>query len=156
MPAWTPQQLQCLEALNIPVMAFVKPQSCEILSTKSDERTATRTTPASNSEASAPFSSPATTAESVTPSSAPATAPEITQSFYYRLGPWFFQTSAQLPVNGVAWINDLAAFADTRLSQTSRVTDAFNIDAYVHRPLTPEQKRELWQSLQARLTTNDR
>lgn len=147
MPTWTPQQLQCLEALNIPVMAFVKPQATFGL--------LSGTQPA-NDETATPLNAPATESEAAPASSAPATAPEITQIFYYRLGPWFFQTSAQLPVNGVAWINDLAAFADTRLSQTSRVTDAFNIDAYVHRPLTPEQKRELWQSLQARLTTNDR
>lgn len=154
MPTWTPQQLRCLEALNIPVMAFAppsgsgdiesstaKPATTEANSTT--EVTATTTKANSTTEAAA-TSETASTAEVTATTEAPTT-------YFYRLGPWFFHSSTQLPVTGIQWVNDLAAYADTRLSQTSKVGDALNIDPYIQRPLTPEQKRELWDTLKAHL-----
>lgn len=148
MPTWTPQQLQCLDALNIPVMAFVKPEVNRVSgaqqAAKPHAETAVSTTPLHESITTmqATALKPATKA----PQSA---APN--ESYFYRLGPWLFQSSTQLPVTGISWINDLAAYADTRLSQISHVADAFNIDSYLQNSLTPEQKRELWEALKARL-----
>lgn len=129
MPTWTPQQLQCLEALKIPVMAFVAPSgSASLGSPKVKTQRAAKVV----------SSDEALTKASDTP-------------FFYRLGPWFFKSSTHLPVTGIPWMNDLAAYADTRLSQTSNVGDALNIDAYIQGPLSAEQKRELWNLLKARL-----
>ena len=147
MPTWTPQQLRCLEALNIPVMAFAPPSgSVDIESSTAKPATteANSTTEAATEVATSETANEASTAEVTATTEAPTT-------YFYRLGPWFFQSSTQLPVTGIQWVNDLAAYADTRLSQTSNVGDALNIDPYIQRPLTPEQKRELWDTLKAHL-----
>ena len=142
MPTWTTQQLRCLEALNIPVMAFVPPSR-----SATSTRQVIEADTAPIFEAAQEASGAATTVNNI----GTATEQDTTATYFYRLGPWFFQSSTQLPVTGVQWINDLAAYADTRLSQTSNVGDALNIDAYLQEPLTAEQKRELWNILKAHL-----
>ena len=195
MPTWTTQQLQCLEALNIPVLAFVTSSRSarpEVPVVKVEQESVHPVNP----EQLPPESVASEVAKGVASEVAKGVALEVTNDkaptategsasaviaeshsaldiheargsseiaatektvgaeatpYFYRLGPWFFKSSKQLPVSGIQWMNDLAAYVDTRLSQTSNVGDALDIDAYIQDPLTAEQKRELWNTLKARL-----
>lgn len=139
MTAWTPQQIQCLDALGIAPMAFVKPQLKPSLKPE--------LTRASTSE-----SESAALAPEPTPSSAGTAETETkAQRYFYRIGPWYVSAAKQLPVEGIPWLNDLARYANTRVSQVNDVDDALDIDPYITAPLTPEQKQQLWAQLKARL-----
>ncbi|MBA3988438.1 MAG: hypothetical protein C0463_04845 [Idiomarina sp.] len=122
MAVWTPQQLECLAILNVPVYDFKAPPS------------AAERMPAPSKQA--PAEPEADEQE--------ANAPE----HYYRLDPWLLRTQGPLPVQGVPWLNDLAAYVGAPLSQVKQQDHAVDISAYLRDSLTATEKKQLWALLQ--------
>ncbi|MGX5913549.1 hypothetical protein ACR0ST_02270 [Aliidiomarina sp. Khilg15.8] len=126
MAQWTKQQLDCLDALGIPLWQFRAPAP----------------TPEPDSQVPEP--------ESPTPEATPQT------EHYYRLGPWLFRFEGQLPVTGYPWLNDLAIQAEQNPVQVSAPThpEQSCIDAspYARDSLSADDKRQLWNQLSAWLS----
>lgn len=89
------------------------------------------------------------------PQAAPVLEAEPVTHVFYRLGPWVFRFDHKLPVTGLGWLQDLAVQAAEKAVEINGPSQA---DAYIdgqpyaQHPLTPKQKRELWQKLSSWLS----
>ncbi|RUO26241.1 hypothetical protein CWE09_05865 [Aliidiomarina minuta] len=85
----------------------------------------------------------------------PAPEAEPVTYAFYRLGPWVFRFDHRLPVTGLGWLQDLAVQAAEKPVEINGPSSAeayVDGQPYTEHPLTPEQKRQLWQQLSSWLS----
>lgn len=136
---WTKQQRDCMEALGMPIYEFTGTQievDGAILAFQEAEVGVTDTA--------------LTDPDLAVPDTA------LTDPILYRLGPWYLQFPELLPAASYAWLQDLALFIGGNPVQVSHAPEsitAIDCAPYSENPLTPEQKRELWNQLKPALSS---